>query len=282
MTLQEFNDQTVGTEGRRGRGPTRPFPIVPLSDSLSLPVSILQYGMNGRIQRLTLLEKLDQTNEYNLTRDLITSSSKYGMTTGSYAAPVLQVTDDGRALVELEKSSRGSKEKLFDHGISRIGPFEQLYQKLRDRPLPDISVLKDAIIDFGVSPRDSQKAAQVFVDNLRFLGLVVDIQGRSHVHSIEAVLDQLPLVGKNSTDIYEDKHNLVDDAPIAEVLKEGPQTLESPRSETVSRPDLQNEAPPDIPPLHIDIQIHIDSTASAEQIDRIFASMARHLYRREG
>jgi len=31
------------------------------------------------------------------------------------------------------------------------------------------------------------------------------------------------------------------------------------------------------PSLHIDIQIHIDSSASADQIDQVFASMARHL-----
>lgn len=35
------------------------------------------------------------------------------------------------------------------------------------------------------------------------------------------------------------------------------------------------------PALHIDIQVHIDPTSSAEQIDQIFASMAKHLYRTE-
>lgn len=32
------------------------------------------------------------------------------------------------------------------------------------------------------------------------------------------------------------------------------------------------------PALHIDVQIHISPEASAEQIDQIFASMAKHLY----
>lgn len=35
------------------------------------------------------------------------------------------------------------------------------------------------------------------------------------------------------------------------------------------------------PSLHIDVQIHISSEASAEQIDQIFASMSKHLYGRE-
>lgn len=273
MTLQDFDGQTDDTEVRRKRRTTRLFPIVPLSDALSLPVSILQYGMDGRIQRLTLLEKLEQTNEYRLTRELITSSSKYGMTTGSYAASTLQVTDNGRALVGVGDSSRESKEKMFEHGITNISPFEQLYQKLKDKPLPDISVLKDEIIEFGVTPRDGQKAAQVFIDNLDFLGLIVEIQGRSHVHSIEAVLDRLPSI---------DEMNLNQRGDI-EIETEIDETLESSLPpEAMPYPKVQNEPPLEKPQLHIDIQIHIDSTASAEQIDLIFASMARHLYRREG
>ncbi len=35
-----------------------------------------------------------------------------------------------------------------------------------------------------------------------------------------------------------------------------------------------------VPSLHIDIQIHIDANASPEQVDQIFASMAKHLYGR--
>lgn len=36
----------------------------------------------------------------------------------------------------------------------------------------------------------------------------------------------------------------------------------------------------DSPDVHIDVQIHIPATATSEQIDQIFASMAKHLYGR--
>jgi len=42
-------------------------------------------------------------------------------------------------------------------------------------------------------------------------------------------------------------------------------------------PDVQQ--PVTSPSLHIDIQIHIPPDASANQIDQIFASMAKHLYK---
>ncbi|MDI6722183.1 MAG: hypothetical protein QMD97_01390 [Candidatus Aenigmarchaeota archaeon] len=40
---------------------------------------------------------------------------------------------------------------------------------------------------------------------------------------------------------------------------------------------VQNFIPPAV---HIDIQIHIDASASADQIDHIFASMAKHIYQK--
>lgn len=54
-----------------------------------------------------------------------------------------------------------------------------------------------------------------------------------------------------------------------------------------ARPEHQNTPPPPAPPvprreerptIHVDLQIHISSDATAEQIDHVFASMAKHLY----
>lgn len=63
--------------------------------------------------------------------------------------------------------------------------------------------------------------------------------------------------------------------------------VEDPKSTAtppVSQPGGTGGVPPaptsTSPTLHIDIQIHIASDASATQIDQIFASMAKHLYSR--
>lgn len=54
--------------------------------------------------------------------------------------------------------------------------------------------------------------------------------------------------------------------------------IQSHQTETMATRELVR----DHPSLHIDIQIHISPDAEAEQIDGIFASMARHLYSRDG
>lgn len=43
---------------------------------------------------------------------------------------------------------------------------------------------------------------------------------------------------------------------------------------TTAKPGARSNAPS----LHIDVQVHVSAEASAEQIDQIFASMAKHLY----
>jgi hypothetical protein len=57
----------------------------------------------------------------------------------------------------------------------------------------------------------------------------------------------------------------------------GPQLLEdlSKAAPVVNQPSLK--LPSGAPSLHIDIQVHISPESSPEQIDKIFASMAKHL-----
>jgi hypothetical protein len=56
------------------------------------------------------------------------------------------------------------------------------------------------------------------------------------------------------------------------------ETLHAPVTDraTASKAGAKSSAPS----LHIDVQVHVSSEASAEQIDQIFASMAKHLYGR--
>jgi len=52
---------------------------------------------------------------------------------------------------------------------------------------------------------------------------------------------------------------------------------------TPNQPSLTGplQPPSAVPSLHVDVQIHIPPEATQEQIDHIFASMAKHLYHRQ-
>lgn len=49
---------------------------------------------------------------------------------------------------------------------------------------------------------------------------------------------------------------------------------------TPAAADQSRAAPPTLPTLQINVQVQIDAKASPEQIEQVFASMARHLYGR--
>ncbi len=64
-----------------------------------------------------------------------------------------------------------------------------------------------------------------------------------------------------------DEKAISEDVPAEEHDAERPQSMQAPLP-----------ARKQLPSLHIDVQIHIASDADSEQIDQIFASMAKHLY----
>ncbi len=58
--------------------------------------------------------------------------------------------------------------------------------------------------------------------------------------------------------------------------------IEQPRKEVNSGAQVTSVQPPASPPgININLEIHISADATPDQIDQIFASMAKHIYRRE-
>ena len=266
MTQQTTDEQKDDSAQKRGRGPTRPVPSTTLEETLLLPKSILEYGLEGKIQRLTLLDELSMPPSSSKTRDLITSSRRYGLTDGSHSAPWLSVTEKGRSISESDTSSPQFRIQAFELAIDQFEPFKQLYDKVKDKRLREDKVLQAelGLDEFSESTRS--QAANVFTENLRFIGLVQDVSGSEYVRDIEqigqaAYFDADTPETESTDDIAEVEIHEVQEEAVAVPVSNGNVGMSTNR-----------------PALHIDIQIHIDPTSSAEQIDQIFASMAKHLY----
>ena len=259
MTQQTPNEQITEPTLRRSRGPGKPFPSITFEEAIFLPKSILEHGFNGEIQRITLLRELGFSAASSKTRGLISGSFRYGLTEGSYNAPSLSVTDAGHIVSDSDQSSNAVKKKGFELAINQFGPFKGLYEKLKENRLREGPVIYDELRRFGVSEGDCQQAAEIFTANLRFLGLIEDVSGSEHVRSIEYVLRETPTGAADS---------------LSDLLMDDSSTETAVPSEGNGKVTFATNRPA----LHIDIQVHIDPTSSAELIDQIFASMAKHLY----
>ena len=243
---------------RRTRGPSKPYPVIPFEEALELPRNILEHGVQGEIQRLTLLDTMGITPTSSKTRTLITSSAKYGMTVGSFNASSLSVTDDGKVLFDSSSSPAVLQRARFRAAIAQFDPFKSVYEKLSGNRFRDANVIGDELVQAGIAEGDREAATEIFEANLRFTGLVKDVSGSDYVMTMDDITGHPP---RDNPEI-----------PAAD-------TDQQHRSHTpIGSPTVNGAAPS----VHLDIQIHIDSTASSDQIDQIFASMAKHLYGKDG
>lgn len=258
MTTEQQNGATPSTKRRRRR---KNYPTLSFEEVLILAKTIHEEGVSGQLRRLTLFDRLGRSPDSGPSRQLVTTSSRYGLTQGSYQAETLTLTESGEAIAVEAPDLVRARKTAFDCAITRFQPFQQLYEKLRNQRVPANDVLLTELRQLGIETEDCQDAADVFVANARYVGLIQQRSGSERLLPIEQILEEAELLAQptppatiNAPDSPEESN----DAPVAEVAKQPG------------------------PSLHIDVQVHIDSSASPEQIDQIFASMAKHLYGRDG
>src|SRR6476469_9999329 len=70
----------------------RSFPASTFEEALELPLAIQRISGGTKVRRLTLFEQLDKSPESGPSRQMITNSARYGLTTGSYKAEYLELT----------------------------------------------------------------------------------------------------------------------------------------------------------------------------------------------
>ena len=264
MTQQSTNEQINQSQQRRGRGPSKTFPMFTFEDALALARGISEHGIGGEIQRLTLMDKLSLSPHSSKTRSLITNSARYGLTVGGYSSPTIKITEDASVLFSSATTLIVVKQKEFELAIDRFDSYRSVYDRLKENRLRDEAVLRDEFGRVGISTGDSPRATEIFTANLRYLGLVEEIGGSEQVRAIEIIANRLATTESNESTERELTHPVV------------PEPLQLPQASSRDRIAARE------PTVHIDVQIHIDSSASSAQIDQIFASMARHLYGREG
>ncbi len=255
----ELGEAVVPAKRRRGRGPTKTFPLSSFEDTLVLARAIYEHGVDGVLRRTTVFDRLGRSADGGTSRQLVTDSARYGLTAGSYQAEQLKLMENGAKLFSPETPPRERKEMEFDLAIRQIGPFNAVYERLKDKRVPAQDVLVDQLTDVG--PSDRQRCAAVFLENVRYLGLVKERAGGERIITLEESLEEAS-AGAPRREAGAGQQRVEE--------QEGPAGERSPPGPAVTEPKV-----------HIDMNIHIDSSVSAEQIDQLFASMARHLYRRE-
>lgn len=125
------------------------------------------------------------------TKMMITNSGKYGITTGSYIAEYLELTETGRIVVDPSLPGRARRKARFDLAIDGVAPFKLLYDHYKGKRLPEPEVMKDLLRDSKIDVPDLDECVDTFTVNAQDLGLLRTIGGAETLVSVEQVLDEM-------------------------------------------------------------------------------------------
>jgi hypothetical protein len=159
---------------RKGRRPGRkPYPILSFEQALRFGYGVAEVGAGHPVKRATLFEKLNlPVNQ--ATRDLITASSKYGITNGAHNADEFSLTTEGAKAVEPAASSARNRARI-KLAITDIEPFQRLYEKFQGGKMHAIEAMRDTLEDLNEG--DRTPCVDIFVQNAKFVGILQTREG---------------------------------------------------------------------------------------------------------
>lgn len=192
--MSNDDENNKGSEDQKGKRTrqSRPFPAASFEESLELAQAIHRLSGGKSIRRLTLFDELGKAPESGPSRQLITNSNKYGLTKGGYAAEYIELTEDGALASSDEAPPRERTRAQIKCALEMIPIFKALYEKFVGNKLPAKQVLIDAAKDESLSAELGEEATDIFIVNLRFIGLLRTLSGADRIVTIDHLLDTLP------------------------------------------------------------------------------------------
>jgi hypothetical protein len=170
----------------------RSFPASTFDEPLDFAKAVYRIGSGQPVKRLTLFDQLGKSPESGGSRQLIINSGKYGLTRGGVQAENIELTPEGQTAVDEQVTSREQARVRAELAITRIEPFQRLYEKFVGNKLPAHAVIIDAAKDAGIEPEHAAEAVDTFIVNLRFVGLLRTLSGAERIISFDMMLSELP------------------------------------------------------------------------------------------
>lgn len=187
-----------GDSRKRRRKSNRPYPPSSFEEAVKFAKDIYDFGSGAPVRKLTFYNHLGRSPESSASRDAITNANKYGLIKASFSAEQIELTNQAINIVGDSASERERTRSKIALGIENIEPFKSLYERLSGNRLPAKSALVDAMIEIGIPPELGEEAVDIFIVNLRFVGLLQVLSGAERVVSIDHLLDSLPSGGSLS------------------------------------------------------------------------------------
>jgi len=168
------------------------FPAVPFEEALTIGNAIQKHAAGQKVRRLTLFDSIGKSPDSGPSRQLISNSSKYGLTKGSYTAEHLELTAEGQLATGSDVPPRDQLAARFSLAIKQVAVFNALYEAQKGNRLPATTVLEDFVKEQDIPAEDAKECVDIFIVNAKFLGILKPIAGAERIISIEQAIEEQP------------------------------------------------------------------------------------------
>lgn len=180
------------TKKPRGRAASRPFPHQSFEEALELASAIQRIAGSNAVRRLTLFHELNKSPESGPSRQSVVSAGRYGLIKGGVQSETLQLTPDGDVATSMDVSARERQRSRIKLAIDTTDIFHALYEQLKGQKLPSPAIMEDAVVSLGLPDHNKKECVELFVINLRFIGLLQTLSGAERILTVDHALDQIP------------------------------------------------------------------------------------------
>jgi predicted nucleotide-binding protein len=167
------------TATRKARATTL-YPKYSLVESLKLAESIRDNNAGQPYNRVDLAASLDISPESSSYRTLITASSRYGLTEGSYQAERIALTELGKSIVSPTSDDERSQGLL--KALYNVELYRSFFSKYQNHRLPRKELLLNTLArEFKIPAADCEQGYTLLIKNATELELLKDVSGTLYV-----------------------------------------------------------------------------------------------------
>lgn len=154
-----------------GRKPSADFPKHSIEGVLKVPQSLEDNNGGNPLPPMDVALAIGVSPGSSSFRDLLSSSIKYGLTSGSYNSAKVALERPGKAVVA--PTSPEERQRALFEAAFRPDVFRRVYDYYRGKKLPDPQFLANTLTrEFGVPKESVEKFVEVFLANLDHLRLI--------------------------------------------------------------------------------------------------------------
>jgi hypothetical protein len=169
----------------------RNFPAATFEEAIVLAEAFQKFASGQeKVRRLALFDKLGKSADSGASRQLVTNSSKYGLTRGGYQAEFLELTPDGALATGDDTALPLKLDARFRLAIKQIEPFDFLYERCKGNKMPSKEFLLDALRETNIDDDALSECVDTFTLNAKYLGLLRTLSGTERLITFEHALEE--------------------------------------------------------------------------------------------